>query len=253
MDSTRQNKIIEYLKNHKVASVEELVAETSASPSSIRRDLVKLTAAKVVNRFHGSVTLAGDSDSQRQPTTREKLEHNMPEKQRIGREASRLITEGKSVLFDAGTTTIEIAHNILDLRLRVITSDLNIGLLLCGHDNIDVSIVGGTLDSSSQSCIGDGARAYIAKLHPNFIFISCNAWDIESGITAPILDKANYKTDLLNMSGTKVLVADSSKFGKSQLYEVGPLSDLDIIVTDKGLPSEACDQIRQLGVELILV
>lgn len=253
MDSLRQKKIIEYLKTHKVASVAQLVDEISASPSSIRRDLVKLTADKIVNRFHGSVTLSGMLNGQRQPTTQEKLEHNQEEKRRIGLEAAKLVEEGSSVLLDAGTTTIQIARNILHKKLRVITSDLNIGLTLSGHDNIDVSIIGGTLDSSSQSCIGDAARGAIAKLHPSYIFLSTNAWDLESGITAPIIEKANFKTDLLKMNGRKILVADSAKYGKSQLFEVGPLGALDLIITDNNLPQDTVAKIRQHGIRLMTV
>ena len=66
------------------------------------------------------------------------------------------------------------------------------------------------------------------------------------------IEKANLKSDLLKGITKRVLVADSTKYGKSQLFEVGPLKDLDLIITDKGLDPRAQAEITGAGIELIL-
>ena len=42
MTQDRQQRIIEYLKNHNIATVDDLVKVTGASAATNRRDLIKL-------------------------------------------------------------------------------------------------------------------------------------------------------------------------------------------------------------------
>jgi DeoR family transcriptional regulator of aga operon len=51
----------------------------------------------------------------------------------------------------------------------------------------------------------------------------------------------------------KILVADSSKFGKRSLSRIVPLSDIDVIVTDRGLPAEIQNELRARELKLVLV
>lgn len=250
MIPNRHEQILEYLKSHNIATVDDLVAYTNASPATIRRDLIKLDQDGKVYRVHGSVTL---NNAVRQPMTSEKVRLKHEEKIRIAAEAAKLISPGDSLALDAGTTTIELARNVSDLPLKIITSDLNIGLLLSSHKNITTVLTGGTIDYSSQSCIGDIAVGMLNKVHPKFAFISCNAWDLKFGVTAPTAEKAHLKSQLLAVGATTVLLADSSKYGLSQLFDVGELGKIDIIITDKGLAPEHEKNIRDAGIELILV
>ena len=248
---SRQEKILEYLKTKNLATVDDLVAVTGASPATIRRDLVKLDKAGVVYRVHGSVTLK-DSPS-RQPTTSEKQLLNHDQKVRIAEKAASFVKNGDSVLWCRYHDDWNCAK-LIKLSLKVITTDLHIGILLSDADSkAEVTLTGGTIDNSSQSCIGDKAREVIAAIHPKYTFISCNAWDLKCGITAPTIEKANLKRALTEVSSKRILVADSSKYGKSQLYEVAPLEAVDIIITDKSLSKEVQEQIKALGVELYLV
>ncbi|MDY6321531.1 MAG: DeoR/GlpR family DNA-binding transcription regulator [Succinivibrio sp.] len=249
--SKRQQQILDYLGTRSMVTVNELVAATGASPATIRRDLVRLDDEGRIYRVRGSVSLK--SSGSRQPTTSEKRTLHHEQKIRIAEEAVKLVHPGDSVLLDAGTTTIEIASRICEMPLKVITTDLNIGILLAPHRNIDLSLTGGTVDWSSQSCIGDLAREVLLRIHPTVTFISCNAWDLRMGITAPTIEKARLKADLLKQATKTVLVADSSKYGNSQLFEVGRLSQADLIITDSDLGGEDAEKVRNAGVSLKLV
>ena len=50
-----------------------------------------------------------------------------------------------------------------------------------------------------------------------------------------------------------VLVTDSSKFGKQGFVRIFPLSKIDVLITDKGLPTAAIDEIKEMGIEVIIV
>ncbi|WP_295484513.1 DeoR/GlpR family DNA-binding transcription regulator [uncultured Succinatimonas sp.] len=250
MGQGRAKQIVEYLKLHNLVTVDELVSLTGASPATIRRELTRLDKEGAVYRVHGGVTLSRFVPSQ--PTTSEKQGKHHKEKLRIAAKASNLVKPGDSIVLDAGTTTIEIARNLINMPLRVITNDLHIGLMLAEYQQMEVSVTGGTVDWSSQSCVGDVAVNFLSKVHPTYTFISCNAFKVDTGITAPTSDKAAVKRIMTQQSSKRVLVADSSKYGLTQLFEVGPLTSVDMIITDDGLDEKAADEIKKQGIELIL-
>jgi DeoR/GlpR family transcriptional regulator of sugar metabolism len=82
------------------------------------------------------------------------------------------------------------------LPLRVITSDLHIALFLSEFKQIEVTIIGGRIDDSSQSCIGEHGRRLLQNVWPDVAFVSCNGWDITQGITSPTEEKP-LKRDLI--------------------------------------------------------
>jgi DeoR/GlpR family transcriptional regulator of sugar metabolism len=147
----RLEQIMDYLKGQNLVTVEQLVAVTQASPATIRRDLIKLDQEGVISRTHGGVTLNRFIPSQ--PTTHEKMQRNIVEKRAIARAAAGLVKAGDTIVLDAGTTMMELARQLTHLTLRVITSDLRIALFLSEFKQIEVTIIGGRIDESSQSTV----------------------------------------------------------------------------------------------------
>lgn len=234
---SRLDQIMDYLKSHNLVTVDQLVAAIEASPATIRRDLIKLDQEGMISRTHGGVTLNRFIPAQ--PTTQEKSQRNLAEKLAIARQAASLVKAGDSVVLDAGTTMLELARQLTHLPLRVITADLHIALFLSEFKQIEVSIIGGRIDDSSQSCIGDHGRRFLRTVYPDIAFVSCNSWSLEKGITTPTEEKAGLKQDLLGNARRRVLLADSSKYGSWSLFCVSPLHTLTDIITDRHLDADA--------------
>lgn len=243
MKNHRVEKIIEYLKLHNIVTVDDLVREVAASPATIRRDLIKLDQQGVITRTHGGVSLNRFVASQ--PTTNEKILRNIKEKENIAEAAAALVKAGDSVVIDAGTTAMALVRKLIHLPIRVITVDLHIALFLSEYKQIDVVVTGGNVDESSQSTIGEHSRALLRSIHPDIAFVTCNSWSLEKGITTPTEDKAWLKRDLIGNASQKVLIADSSKYGKYSLYKICELEEIDTIITDQGLCQEVIDGLNQ--------
>ncbi len=246
----RLEQIMDFLKSHNLVTVDQLVAATNASPATIRRDLIKLDQEGVISRTHGGVTLNRFIPSQ--PTTLEKAQRSPLEKQAIASAAAALVKAGDAIVLDAGTTMIELARQITHLPLRVITSDLHIALFLSEFKQIEVTIIGGRIDDSSQSCIGDHGRRLLQTIWPDLAFVSCNGWDLEKGITAPTEEKAALKRDLMANARRRILLADSSKYGARSLFNIAPLASLTDIVTDAHLPDKTREALETLSPQLII-
>lgn len=233
---------MDYLKSHNLVTVEQLVAAISASPATIRRDLIKLDREGVISRTHGGVTLNRFIPAQ--PTTLEKLQRHLTEKQAIAKAAAGLVKANDAVVLDAGTTMLELARQLTHLPLRVITADLHIALFLSEFKQIEVTIIGGRIDDSSQSCIGEHGRRLLRNIYPDVAFVSCNSWSLEKGITTPTEEKAGLKEDLLINARRRVLLADSSKYGSWSLFCATPLQSLTDIITDELLDEK---EVRELS------
>jgi DeoR/GlpR family transcriptional regulator of sugar metabolism len=247
---SRLDQIMDYLKSHNLVTVDQLVAAISTSPATIRRDLIKLDQEGVISRTHGGVTLNRFIPAQ--PTTLEKMQRNLVEKQAIAQAAASLVKSGDSVVLDAGTTMLELARHLTHLQLRVITSDLHIALFLSEFKQIEVTIIGGRIDDSSQSCVGDHGRRLLKNIYPDVAFVSCNSWSMEKGITTPTEEKAGLKEDLLVNARRRVLLADSSKYGSWSLFCVSPLQNLTDIITDSHLSEEGQSALRDQAFTLTL-
>lgn len=164
-----------------------------------------------------------------------------------------MVRPGDAVVLDAGTTMLELAKCLTHLPLRVITVDLHIALFLCEFRQIEVTIIGGRIDDSSQSCIGESGRKMLRSVYPDIAFMSCNTWSMEKGVTTPTEDKAGLKQEIIANAQRKVLLADSSKYGAHSLFNVTPLSRFTDVVTDINLPHSAQDELKALPVALTLV
>jgi len=244
----RLEQIMDYLKGHNLVTVDELVAVTDASPATVRRDLIKLDQEGVISRTHGGVTLNRFIPSQ--PTTQEKSQKNLAEKQAIAEYAASFVKAGDAIILDAGTTMFHLARHLIHLPLRVITSDLHIALFLSDFKQIEVTIIGGRIDDSSQSCIGEHGRRFLHSIWADITFVSCNGWDIEKGITAPTEEKAALKQDLMTRATRRVLLADSSKYGAWSLFNASQLNTLTDIVTDSHLRTEIQEKIKSMQINL---
>ena len=226
------------------------MAATHASPATIRRDLIKLDQEGVISRTHGGVTLNRFIPSQ--PTTQEKSQRSLQEKYAIASAAAALVKAGDAIVLDAGTTMIELARQITHLPLRVITSDLHIALFLSEFKQIEVTIIGGRIDDSSQSCIGDHGRRLLQNIWPDLAFVSCNGWDLEKGVTSPTEEKAALKRDLIANARRRILLADSSKYGAWSLFNITHLDSLTDIITDNHLPEETRELLGHIHPRLII-
>ncbi len=250
MSVHRVELILNHLKLHNLVTVEELVEVTGSSASTIRRELSKLQRKGTISRVHGGATL--NRYIPIQTPVNEKAVTRHQDKEKIGKKAVTLIKEGDCIVLDAGTTTLEIARNIPNIRLSVFTPDLAIAQLLCGLSKVEVIVTGGKVDKTTHSCAGEYTKSFYDSINPNLVFIACNAWlDESAGVTTPSYEKVIIKKALLKKQSTKVLVADSSKYGATSLYKVGDLEDFDMVITDRGLGDEVYESLEKRGVKVL--
>lgn len=248
----RRTKILELIEKNGQVAVGDLSRRFKTSEVTIRNDLKDLNQRGLVRRAHGgAVKLAMVSGD---PSLQIKAELHSDEKRRIGSAAAALIHDGESIILDSGTTTQQIARQIKDKKdLKVITNGLNVAMELFGAKDIQLILLGGVVRQNSLSAVGHFAEAMLKQLSADKLFLAVDACDVEFGLSTPNLEESQVNQAMVRIAKEKILVADSSKFGKRSLSRIVPVNAIDTVITDRALPAEAQAELRSLQVRLILV
>lgn len=240
LPAERHKEIMIILQRDGKILVDEVAENLGVSPMTIRRDLQQLEKESLLSRTHGGAVIGGKL-TQEIPYSQKTEENTIP-KERIALEAINLIEDGYTIILDAGTTTMAIAKKLTKFNnLKVMTNDLMIAFFL-SQQGIDVYSSGGEIQKDTGACFGARAQNFFSEVCADIVFIGTSAVHGDAGITTPSIDKAELKKIMLAAGEKKVLVADSSKFGKKSFAKVAKLHDLDWIITDSDIPDDIKDK-----------
>lgn len=248
----RHNLIVETLMRHDSIQVSELAVLLDVSTVTIRKDLTELEKANKLYRSHGKAILINPYINNRTVNEKEKLARK--EKEAIGQYAATLIDSDDSIIIASGTTVLALARAIKPKhRLTVISASLQVSEALGTNESIDVVQLGGSLRTSSLSVVGKVAEAPLADFSCSKLFMGVDGIDLDFGITTTDIQEASLNRVMMHTAQKTVLLADSSKFRRRGFSKIANLTDVDMIITDSGIPEKIARQIEETGVELKVV
>ena len=112
--------------------------------------------------------------------------------------------------------------------------------------------VGGILYGNTLSVLGAEASSTIESIYCSKVFFVVDGLDLEYGITCGTGEEASITQKMMQSSQTSIVLCDSSKLGKRGFARICEIGDIDILITDSGMPMEARRRIENLGVKLII-
>jgi DeoR family transcriptional regulator, aga operon transcriptional repressor len=252
--STVQRRVIilEMLEEKGQVDVTSLSKELMVSEVTVRNDLKQLEQKNVLIRARG-----GAMKIDRVGTDfaiSDKHKQNYEQKKRIGKAAAALIEEGDTIILDSGTTTLEITKNLSTLsELTVITNALNIADQLADHPKVNVIVPGGFLRKNSLSLIGSIAEESFKTYFCDKLFLAVDGLSVVYGLSTPNVEEAHLNGVMISISKQVIVVADSSKFLKRSFAFMAPITAVDILITDDGIPLEEQKKLENAGVKVIVV
>lgn len=248
----RRVMILEKLEEKGQVDVIELSKALKVSEVTIRNDLKKLEQKNALIRARGGafkVDRVGIDFA-----LSDKNKQNYDQKRRIGKAAAGLIEEGDTIILDSGTTTMEITKNLLDIaELTVITNALNIANQLAEHPRANVIIPGGFLRKNSLSLIGSTAEESFKNYFCDKLFLAVDGFSAAYGLSTPNVEEAHLNRVMMSISKQTIVVADSSKFHKRSFAFIAPMEEIDILITDSGIPAEDQKKLESAGIKVIIV
>lgn len=252
MAEERRQSILTQLQSEGRVIVGALAENFGVSQITIRKDLDMLAERGLAQRSHGGALLPSSS-ALFDPSLREKHKQHAPEKQRIGEAAAAMVTNGACVMLDSGTTTEAVARALKRFAsLTVITNGINIATELSAT-NFDVILTGGNVRRNSSSLVGPIAEDVLREVHADVLFLGVDGFDIEVGLTTPNLLEARVNRAMIAAARKVVAVCDSTKFSRRSLSRIAPVTSLHHLISDRNLPDEAAEALRNLNIEVTLV
>ncbi len=223
----------------------QLAAELGVSEMTIRRDVRQLASDGLVRQVVGGATLPSPVvpfDERR--NTESSL------KQAIAEACLPLLAGATTIALDAGTTVAPLAARI-EPGTTVVSHSVPVLTACTSRDDLDLIGVGGTYQPVTRSFTGPATRSALESLAVDVAVLSATAVDGAAFFSTDALD-AETKRVMASVSATTILLADSTKLGQRARIRVGPLSLIDILVTDSGAPRATLDELRAAGLRVVI-
>jgi DeoR family transcriptional regulator, aga operon transcriptional repressor len=223
------------------------------SEVTIRNDLAQLEKKNMLVRARGGAMKITQNYVGVDYPLSDKQNKNLQEKKDIGKKAAELIEENNTIIIDSGSTTIEVAKNLSRFNeLTVITNALNVATQLSEQKNLNVIVPGGTLRKNSLSLVGISAEKGFRNYFCDKLFLGVDGFDTQHGISTPNIEEAHLNQIMIEISREVIVVTDSSKFQRRGFAFIAPVTKINVVVTDKGIPQEEKVRLENLGIKVII-
>jgi DeoR family fructose operon transcriptional repressor len=245
----RIRKVQELFAREEFVNFEDLCQKFSASKSSIRRDLIELESKGVLRRVHGGAISLQTRD--------EVLDFNRlsisfhDEKTRIGKMAASLVQDGQTVILGGGSSVVEVARNLSDRRIQVVTNSIPVAQVFWESKQVEVTLTGGYLYPRLGVQLGPICERMLHSVSADILIMGIMGLT-ESGLSDSNSLIVESIRAMIHCARKVVIVADRSKFGRDAMIHVADLADIDQVVTDRDLDEESRQMLKAKGVECVL-
>jgi DeoR/GlpR family transcriptional regulator of sugar metabolism len=250
LTTERRNYILEVLKSEGRVVALSLSEMLNVSVDTIRRDLRDLAAEGRLQRVHGGALPA----SPIVPSFIDRQRHLTSEKVSIASRAAQLVRDGMVVVMGGGITNVQTAeHFPRDLRATVITHSPPLAMALADHPLIEVILAGGKLNKYSMVTVGVETAAVFQHVRADLCVLGVCSLHPEVGISDIDYEESQVNREMIACAGEVVALSTADKLGTAAPFVIGPLSDLNLIITGGGIAEEVLSLYRTDGVEVIQV
>lgn len=248
----RKQRILQRLEKNGSAGVAELAEELEVSSMTIRRDLASLAESGLVTVEHGGAVLNSGSLFERNMML--KKDTYADEKSRIAQKALEYINSGDSIFLDAGTTVNCLAGLLGSKKnIIVLTHSLLVANQTANMKGLRVIMCPGEFREDSLAFMGPLTDEFVTGFTIDTLFLGIEGISLENGVSVPDIVDGVTKKSLLQNAKKVICLVDSSKFGNDYFYRIAALSEIDLIITDTGLPQDTLDRYRKNSINILAV
>lgn len=247
----RQLKILEYLRNHKAASIHELQKTLYVSEATLRRDLTKMEQRGLIHRTHGGAVIADSSTDESPIIIREQKQ--IKEKKRIVQSCIQYVYRGASIFVDSSSTVGHLfpkLNNIHDLTF--ITNGLNNAALASNNTSANIYLTSGIVFSKTNSVLGSDTINCIRNFYTDLFIFSCSGISLNYGITEASFEQKQVKAEMLKRSKLHILLVDHTKFNKIYMTKTCDFDAIDVIITDTEPTEDYIKIFEKYNIQLII-
>ena len=227
---SRQEQILEILKRERSVSVARLAKELYASEPTVRRDLAYLEQQGYLKRVYGGAVLGGAPDREIPYDVRTGEQEDA--KAVIARKAAAYLHKGDVIFLDGSSSAARMVEPISKVEdVLVVTSGAKTAIALA-EKGVRVICTGGQMITRSFTYVGSHAETCVRAIRANTVFFSCRGLSDDGEMTDISIEEINLRRAMLERAQTKILLCDSSKFGKQYMYSLGYRDAIDAVISE---------------------
>lgn len=246
----REQHIIDLVRSHGFASIEDLSRRFGLTQQTIRRDINRISGKGLLLRHHGGAGMISSVENVAYPDRKILF---LKEKKSIARVVADTIPNKASLFINIGTTTEEVAKALLQhWHLRVITNNLNVAVMLSANESFEIIVVGGRLRNRDRAVTDPLAIETIKQFKVDFGIIGISGIDQDGSLLDFDYQEVRVARAIINNSRRVFLVTDHTKFSRNAVVRLGNISEIDALFTDQPPPEKINDLLQSAGVSLHL-
>lgn len=226
----RLERIVQMLNRRGGLRTAELADALQVSAATVRRDLDELASRGAIDRTHGGAVILHGGTAREAPYA-EKAQRMQAEKERIAQRAAELVPDGATIVLDSGTTVLELSRRLAGRSVTAIALDLPSAMALSSEEGVEVWVPGGRVRNGLFSLVGSWVEQSLQSLSIDLFFMGADAID-HDGVSNTTVEEAEVKRLALRAARSRILLADSSKFGKRSFVSVCSLGAISTLITD---------------------
>ena len=247
----RQIKLLDFVRAHGAASVEQLADKLGVTLQTVRRDVQRLAEKGLLMRFHGGVRVPSSTVENLAHTHRETLHSDG--KARIAQAVAQQVPHHCSLILNIGTTTEAIAKALLHHQgLRVITNNLNVAAILSGNPDCEVIVVGGVVRPRDRGIVGEAAVDFIRQFRVDIAIIGISGIEADGSLRDFDYREVKVAQTIIKQSREVWLAADHSKFNRPAMVQLATLDQIDRLFTDEPPPEPFPELLANADVQLVV-
>jgi len=254
---TVQQEIMGLLKRRGDLTVSEAVEALSSSEATVRRHFADLASQGKLIRVYGGVRLPIALDTTEYQYQRKAVSKSR-EKKLMGYAAAALIANNERLFIDSGTSAAAFCE-ALSKRLEFgEVSDISVvtNSLVYSNDLSDrcpLVLTGGIVRSNRMDLAGIGALETISNYNFTRGVLGVDAVTPDGVLTASDEGTAQLASLVLKRSQSVIILADSSKLGKSSFVNYGRMDGSRYtVVTDGGADLGLLSAWRSQGIQVVV-
>ena len=251
----RRQDILKLVSAQGTGTIVELSERYGVSEMTIRRDLQALEREGHLKYTRGGAIIMPRDTLLAEPNYEAKKRQYMGQKAEIARYAAQFVVDNDIIILETGTTVTGMVPHLADKEnLTIVTN----GLLATNELRMlvpksTVICTGGILRGVSFTFVGPVAERFFHEFYAHKLLLSGLGFTLDAGLTDPQMIDTQVKKAMIASADQVIVLVDSSKFGIRSFTTVITPDDIDILVTDNGVPAELVKDLEDRGVDVRVI
>ncbi|CAH1226594.1 DeoR/GlpR family DNA-binding transcription regulator [Paenibacillus sp. JJ-223] len=245
----RRDKILELLQKNGRVLAKELADMFELSIDSIRRDLTIMEEKGLLKRTHGGAIPSSKVRSTPLPPEL-RYQDGAPHQNAISKLAASFIQEKDTVFIGSAGIHYGMLKYLPEIPFTVVTNSIKVADTLKDRKTTDVYLIGGKVKSSGS--ITDAfANEFLRQFTLDICFVTGGGIS-KNGVSTATPEVAMLGRAAVEISRRKICLAPHEKLGIDFFAKEGPITDIDLLITDEEASIEAIAEIENKGVKVCI-